>query len=384
MGGALVSLAACQKAAPPEEKVTYVEAGDPLSYLAGTQNNTQVALGESDLTEHRFARLYAYVISSRVRKVSTRDFIDSQKPGGNRVNGAGARRTNPILKIKKNEKKLSFDDNSGFFLEAAGDASYKVKSQGPQSKILHISSLPNGQFFSLLTQEETEDGTSLVASYYAREDIWHVFTKKNGAKGLTRVIEDGVEYFFLLEYGLKWANSLLKLNVHSTASNINVTQTRFAARLWNQGLADFSALQIDVSRKACPPFSDLETQCLYMIDSYVKTPSVAETVVVGGHHHDKALERRFIDGDIFIFKKDLERVRGALDESALVQATFVHEIGHLLGLGHPENLENPEHRTVMGYKIRDDLGVIDQPTPYDFNALRLLYGKPSQGKKSVN
>ncbi|MDQ3235312.1 MAG: hypothetical protein M3Q07_26170 [Pseudobdellovibrionaceae bacterium] len=123
-----------------------------------------------------------------------------------------------------------------------------------------------------------------------------------------------------------------------------------------------------------PPFSDLNTQCILLVNNYKAENST--NFFVGGATLTSInfANEQIIDGDIFIFMDHL-----AKEVKGQASPTTTHEIGHFLGLGH--EFDDPDqghehYKSIMGYSDGTDNVTVD-----DFKAIRNLY-KTSLGDQS--
>lgn len=130
-----------------------------------------------------------------------------------------------------------------------------------------------------------------------------------------------------------------------------------------------------------PPFSDVNVKCIYMIDDYAFSDPEGDSVSSGFvMPHYNISKRELIDADMILGLnewKTLFRVRGygslnSLNKDKESEAreefyhTALHEMGHLLGLGHAFT-KRRDHDSIMSYRKHKKF------TPYDKQSIQELY-----------
>jgi hypothetical protein len=116
-----------------------------------------------------------------------------------------------------------------------------------------------------------------------------------------------------------------------------------------------------------PPFSDLNSNCIYDFQNYLVRLNnahvmPAETNVVF-HASNKFLQ----DVDTFIFQSEIAKNDGE-QNAATMRWIAIHEMGHMLGLHH-KALENMvDEHSVMSYRK-----LLLELQPYDLEAIKALY-----------
>jgi hypothetical protein len=125
----------------------------------------------------------------------------------------------------------------------------------------------------------------------------------------------------------------------------------------------------------CPPFSDVNTRTLTFVDQWLEVADPQLSKMGSTSAFGRLSSFEIIDSDVFIFMNEVAKLIPAGssfdDESIYAQKpvhdvfryTLIHELGHLLGLGHPEE----KIESIMAYQDRLDL------TDYDRKAIKSLY-----------
>jgi hypothetical protein len=133
--------------------------------------------------------------------------------------------------------------------------------------------------------------------------------------------------------------------------------------MWSQALARRLKV-VTKSLYTYPPFSDLNTHCIYTVNNYQTLPgdnvmNPGTTYTVGDTFQGKLL-----DSDIMIWVKENEKAGQTLEERSSLQKTIAHEFGHFLGLDH--QFSN-SLTSIMSYDG------INWVTSYDQEAIIQLY-----------
>jgi hypothetical protein len=231
---------------------------------------------------------------------------------------------------------------------------------------VHWSVSSDGNFVSLLVRTESaKNGRALLAFYF----------EKSGAvreRSTTRT-----DYVYLGGPGVKlgWSREQIKeLPVKLCGARTYSSVAEAAVERWNRPLADRIFIQYSET-DTFAPFSDLNQHCIFVVNTYLEDPSeevgkYGVTITI-----PSMSKQEILDSDILIYEAELNKVRkiaakagnriaGERVRAQRLVTTFVHELGHLLGLGHKFD-GTP---SVMSYKFAHE-----QPQEYDLSALRELY-----------
>ncbi len=160
-----------------------------------------------------------------------------------------------------------------------------------------------------------------------------------------------------------------------TGASSDTTQsiTSLVQEAWNSwlkgGRAGNRPASLEVRTVDVPPFSDVNTRCLYSVPQYAFEAS--NSLITTGltlpmvNHSLGTIE----NSAVFLFEQAIARVP---DENSYL-STAIHEIGHYFGLGHEFSKDQEgryTHLSAMGYNENRTLF----PSDHDFAALRELYG----------
>lgn len=257
-------------------------------------------------------------------------------------------------------------------IPAADGRVWVYEMLGVPVELLHYSRSSDGRSMSFLgyTDAAGDSGKTLLSLSFSKNN-----PQGNGA----RETDPRFQYIGGPGIAFEWKDEQIDLSVciaddrkQNTAGKPEELRLAVASA-WDAWLqngrigtrrASFTALTQDF-----PPFSDVNTHCVYSIPEYAHEASL-EFVTTGlTIPVTNRTNGGFISSDIFLFEQAISRV--AAERGYL--ATAMHEIGHFLGLGH-EFTRNSDgsyaYPSVMGYLENRTR----EPSEHDRAALDNLYG----------
>lgn len=246
-----------------------------------------------------------------------------------------------VLMDPTSELQLQFSKGVG------GDLQLKSWNK-QEADLLNVSRDAKGNYASLLVRRRS-DGL-LHAIYLSRQ----------------AQAPYGTDHRFIFKRPLRWKSPLI-IELCGEASRWEAL-AREAADSWQKAIGSALQIQIVARPEGYPPFTDLNHHGIYLVNGYRTNPNQREGNVARTYPIDG--QEELLDGDIFVFTKELEKVARTPDQMVkALRFTFVHELGHLLGLDHPSaNIKN----SVMAY------GELAELQDYDIKAIREIYpAKPN-------
>lgn len=344
---------------------TYYVQGDPKAVLAGSTLNQSSFLTNKNVNEFNGFELNGVMTFAEQEEIVVPTNIEE---------GNEATSTNELEKetqtftfqlnddntytLKNPQLGLSFHfqmNNESLHFNAI-TVSENGASQTFPLEVLHYSVKNDRKAFSLLAALNDERGRNLVSLTFVKPSP---INSSIGDK----------QYLYLAGPGVKvqWDQSKdLVVNVcDQKLSAVPYTYTK-GVQMWKAPLTDRLNFKLH-KLSSYPPFSDLNVNCIYNVDSYLTTPPEGNFSNPGTTL--PIIDRftsRFVDADIFVWKREFEKIGLNYENSEQASAIIGHEFGHLLGLHHQFD---DQIKSLMGYEG------IDYITDYDRNAIQGLYPK---------
>lgn len=151
-----------------------------------------------------------------------------------------------------------------------------------------------------------------------------------------------------------------------------------AFKTWNKYLPE-NYVSFEILEKY-PPFSDVNTKCIYLIDNFAFSDPKGQTVTAGFVMPKYNIAKReIIDTDMIIGLEEWRTIFKARDYGQMdtenvdekgrddFALTALHEMGHIFGLGHAFT-DDHDHDSIMSYRKDKKL------TNYDIESIHNLYG----------
>jgi hypothetical protein len=350
----------------------FVVSGDPMALVAGTQMNRQNYLTESELQNVYLNGLMLFkekqpdsfiesadiapnsIYSSRAYDSAYGKTVRHTKQGTKFVLGSMSAQQGPIEMVLRQV-------GSQYRLDGILLAGQK---QAVPVEMLHISHKKNNRAFSLLFYGNFSlEGTVLFALNFEKKGI------ETQSSFMERALHDLFLFFSPDDHlAMKWSDQqTVTLNLCGV-NQLAGQRAVLAYVKWKEAIGSNLDFKVDVL-ESYPPFSDLNTSCLYQVDSYAKEPLNQEQAIAGSAtafaYQDSG---EIFDGDIFIWNQEIRKIAPdtPLDHevfTGLYDFVMVHEMGHFLGLAH--QWFRP---SVMSYDGHSNL------QDYDRNAVQYLYG----------
>lgn len=206
-----------------------------------------------------------------------------------------------------------------------------------------------------------------------------------GQRNLIDILNTSEYYLYLFGPGVRvrWPQKdNIALNFCSRPTPQEVffqKSTKKSIETWNRETN--VTISYDDQKLSYPPFSDLNSHCVYLVRNYRQTLDSQSTANPAGTLVTPQFSRKaIIDSDIFIWANEVQKLYGPVYEYLFtnkltlkkfndfmeekIQRTMTHEIGHFLGLDHMFN----GTRSIMSYNP-DDRGL----SSYDKDAISELY-----------
>lgn len=247
------------------------------------------------------------------------------------------------------------------------------------AELVHFSLKEDGSAASFLVFTKTPQRSFL-------SNIVFTFKEEGVDTSVPFIADAPTNYNYLFGPGVRvtWPNkNKLKLDFCYDYDHTEVVLA-FAVKNSKQDWNEKTEVQIAqrYKRKNYPPFSDLNSSCIYVVENYSNTPNGQKVANPASSMTVANLDQKtIIDGDIIIWKNEVAKYYGpkvaelagkgkTKDEineviEKSIRRAITHEIGHFIGLDHKfeEGVE-----TIMSYE-KDHTEISE----YDIQAVQELY-----------
>lgn len=234
--------------------------------------------------------------------------------------------------------------------------SFEIEGASYDTSVVHYSLRDDGNAFSILvTTNEAVSGKVLLAFSFTRRTYQKLIPKTDK------------KYKYLYGAGIEmpWSNKeALELNICGGLVSKKLEDIyKNSIREWDGALKNRLTIKT-AHLYDYPPFSDLNTHCIYTVPDYQTIPSprrmnAATTYTVGNIYQGK-----LIDSDVIVWVKENAKTGRLLEDQPSLEKSVAHEVGHFLGLDHQFAKEIP---SIMSYAD------VRQVTDYDVAAIAELY-----------
>jgi hypothetical protein len=246
---------------------------------------------------------------------------------------------------------------------------------GQKVEVLHYSLSLDGRTFSILGRaQDAKTGKSLIHASFSQRYAGGSGPQLASPK-FSFIAGKGVVY--------RWEKPTISLNLcildgnrdrkikgQGEAERTVVSLIQEAWGSWQRsGKIGDRPAQINIIDKNVPPFSDVNTACIYSIPKFAYESS-NQFVTTGLTVPTTNSSLGTIEtSTVFLFEQAIAR---AIQPRAYL-GTAVHELGHFIGLGHEferDSSGNYLNLSVMGYLNNGTL----YPSEHDFLAVQEIYG----------
>lgn len=362
----LQTLVGCGKKSEkkPHSKVqvqTYFVLGDPETIIAGSTKDAT-----SFITTENLQALNDFALTSVMAFTEKEELIKDEavnpgniEAGNEATEGNALEEEHPTFTVAPVDGGFLYGAPKAqlqlFFTVAKGklDLSkvYLGKTSYP-AKVIHYSVKADGNAFSILFSVNDRDGKNLVALTFVRK--------------AERVVATADKRFrYLAGPGVKVAwpqDQDLKVYICGDIPEAIAMKYYAGTLLWEESLKGRLGVKVGWAKKF-PPFSDLNSQCIYTVDNYRTEQSEESSNPAITVPNMDPFRSQFVDSDIIVWRQEIKKMGVDLEEANLLWYVG-HEFGHLLGL---------DHQFEDGIKSIMSYDGVSEITDYDKEAIGGLY-----------
>jgi|GEM_PF-4972007 len=369
----------CSKSPEKPIEIQYFFQGDVSAFYQGTSRNTTLpSANDFSKSFNNYAHNMTYSFQNKAQLQTYEEMVEEQ------VTTDQQEKEYSTYALKKSGDEYIYQPQSNLkdqtqFIFTQKDNKLNLKSlnftpdreNDLKAKLIHFSSNEEHESFSLLVLIE-EDGFQLLITYYF----------SNFSPLTSQIQELSHEYEYLLGSGksVKWLQNTSSFELCGSNHKYDVL-VESATQRWQEEIGHVFDLKLSRNVNNYPPFSDVNSHCIYQIDSYQMASGDEGFIPAATTFGANVNNGDLYDSDIFIFSEELtkqvendtEYYEDEVSESTLkyillakIEGTMIHELGHAIGLGHQFN---SEHTSVMSYD-----GIHSIQT-HDIEALEELYSQ---------